>query len=102
MRTSLEVQELLGFRHAAPNLDFLSGRSCNLVSNLFLTCFKIMDMFGPVGGEVATIRNTLSAAGNSMSSSERPSPEPLLKKEASPAVLVGENSGVMLWRLQTP
>ena len=38
-------------------------------------------------------RNALSAAGNSMTSSERPSPEPLLKKEASPAVLRGENSG---------
>ena len=32
-------------------------------------------------------------AGNSMTSSERPSPEPILKKEASPAVLGGENSG---------
>ena len=30
-----------------------------------------------------------SAAGNSMTSSERPSPEPLLKKEASLAVLRG-------------
>ena len=30
---------------------------------------------------------------NSMTGSERPSPEPLLKKEASPAVLGGENSG---------
>ena len=28
-----------------------------------------------------------------MTSSERPSPEPILKKEASPAVLGGENSG---------
>ena len=28
-----------------------------------------------------------------MSSSERPSPEPLLKKEASPAVLGGDHSG---------
>ena len=28
-----------------------------------------------------------------MASSERPSPEPILKKEAFPAVLVGENSG---------
>ena len=40
------------------------------------------------------IRNAPSAAGNSMTGSERPSPEPLLKKEASPAVLGrGENSG---------
>ena len=38
-------------------------------------------------------RNTPSTAGNSMTGSERPSPEPLLKKEASPAVLGGENSG---------
>ena len=34
-------------------------------------------------------RNTPSTAGNSMTSSERPSPEPLLKKEAPPAVLGG-------------
>ena len=35
-----------------------------------------------------------------MTGSERPSPEPLLKKEASPAVLAGgrENSGFMLWK----
>ena len=32
-----------------------------------------------------------SAAGNSMTSSERPSPEPLLKKEAPPAVLGGRD-----------
>ena len=31
-----------------------------------------------------------------MTSSERPSPEPILKKEASPAVLGGENSGSAL------
>ena len=34
-------------------------------------------------------RNTPSTAGNSMTSSERPSPGPFLKKEASPAVLGG-------------
>ena len=39
------------------------------------------------------LRNTPSTAGNSMTSSERPAPEPILKKEASPAVLGGENSG---------
>ena len=38
------------------------------------------------GGKV---RNTPSTAGNSMTSSERPSPEPIVKKEASPAVLGG-------------
>ena len=35
------------------------------------------------------LRITLSTAGNSMTSSERPSPEPILEKEASPAVLGG-------------
>ena len=35
------------------------------------------------------IRNTPSTVGNFMTSSERPSPEPILKKEASPAVLGG-------------
>ena len=40
------------------------------------------------------IRDTPSTAGNSMTGSERPSPEPLLKKEASPAALGGrEKSG---------
>ena len=34
-------------------------------------------------------RNTPSTAGNSMTSCERASPEPILKKEASPAVLGG-------------
>ena len=42
---------------------------------------------------VTMLRDTLSTAGNSLTGSERPSPEPLLKKEASPAVLGGgENS----------
>ena len=35
------------------------------------------------------VRDTPSTAGNSMTGSERPSPEPLLKKEASLAVLGG-------------
>ena len=35
------------------------------------------------------IRNTLSTAGNSMTSSERPSPEPIPEKEAFQAVLRG-------------
>ena len=34
-------------------------------------------------------RNTPSTAGNSMTGSGTPSPEPLLKKEAPPAVLGG-------------
>ena len=34
-----------------------------------------------------------NSCGNSMTSSDRPSPEPILKKETSPAVLGGEHSG---------
>ena len=37
-----------------------------------------------------------------MTGSERPSPEPLLKKEATPAVLGGERILEMLWRPQMP
>ena len=49
------------------------------------------------GNAAPLIRNTPSTAGNSMTSSERPSPEPLLKKEASPAILGGERILEMLW-----
>ena len=57
-----------------------------------------------------SIRSTPSTAGNSMTSSERPSPEPILKKEASPAVLGGrefwKRSGSLkcseLWGLGHP
>ena len=38
------------------------------------------------------VKNVLSTAGDSMTSSERPSPEPLLKKEAPP-YWGGDNSG---------
>ena len=48
--------------------------------------------------DTAPVRNTPSTAGNSMTSSERPSPEPLLKKEASQAVLGGENILETLWK----
>ena len=48
------------------------------------------------------LRNTPSTAGNSMTSSERPSPEPILKKEASPAVLGGERILETLWKPQMP
>ena len=39
------------------------------------------------------ISNTPRVAESSMTSSERPSLEPILEREASPAVLAGENSG---------
>ena len=45
---------------------------------------------------------TPSTAGNSMTGSERPSPEPLLKKEASLAVGGGEKILEMLWKPQMP
>ena len=49
------------------------------------------------GNKLLEVTQILSAAGNFMTSSERPSPEPFLKKEASQAVLRGrENSGVAL------
>ena len=41
------------------------------------------------GTPVIQVRNTPSTAGNSMTDSERPSPEPLPKKKVSPAVLGG-------------
>ena len=51
---------------------------------------------------VILIRDTPSTAGNSMTGSERPSPEPLLKKEASPDVLGGKRILEMLWKPQMP
>ena len=39
------------------------------------------------------VRNTPSTAGNSMTGSERPSPEPLLKKRGAHSRTGGENSG---------
>ena len=48
------------------------------------------------------LRNALSTAGNSMTSSERPSPEILLGKEALPAILGGERILEMLWKPQMP
>ena len=53
-------------------------------------------IFGAENPIKVHFRNTPSTAGNFMTGSERPSPEPLLKKEASPAVLGGENSGTAL------
>ena len=51
---------------------------------------------GPFGGGgfISNRPKTLSVAENSMTSSERPSPEPLPKKEVSPAVLRGSE----FWR----
>ena len=47
-------------------------------------------------------RDTLSTAENSMTSSERPSPEPLWKKRDAPSRTERERMLEMLWRLQTP
>ena len=48
-------------------------------------------------GVTHCFRTTLSTAGNSMTSSERPSTEPLLKKEVSPAVLRGREFWKCFW-----
>ena len=49
---------------------------------------------------IARLGHTLCAAGNSMTSSERSSPEPLLKKRGVPSGTEAERSLEMLWRLQ--
>ena len=48
------------------------------------------------------IRNTLSAAGNSMTSSERPSLEPPLKKRGVLSRTEGERILEMLWKPRMP
>ena len=65
---------------------------CSLRKHVSYSC-KIYQVCLCIPNQNPFTRNTPSTAGNSMTSSERPSPEPLLKKEASPAVLGGENSG---------
>ena len=63
---------------------------------------------GPLGNNFGAdsrlqlFRNTLSTAGNSMTSSERPSPEPLLKKRGVPSRTAGEIILEMLWKPQMP
>ena len=47
-------------------------------------------------------RNALSTAGNSMSSSERPSPEPILKKRGVPSCTGAERILEALWKPQMP
>ena len=61
---------------------------------------ELCRIFGPKVCVCALFRNALSTAGNSTTSSERPSPEPRLKEEASPAVR--ERILEMLWPLQMP
>ena len=64
----------------------------------FLIVILPMDSLGVLGSVFCLfftgilrvrIKNAPSTAGNSMTSSERPSPERILEKEASPAVLGG-------------
>ena len=45
-----------------------------------------------------TLRSAPSTAGNSMTGSERPSPEPLLKKRGVPSRTGGERILEMLWK----
>ena len=69
--------------------------TCHIVAQKKLQ--KAVAVFiGHTRSSAGTLRKmgvTPSTAGNFMASSERPSPEPLLKKEVTPAVLGGENSG---------
>ena len=62
----------------------LVGELCNEVLRIFCRCHE-----HGYTQRTQLFRNAPSTAGNSMTSSERPSPEPILKKEASPAVLGG-------------
>ena len=48
------------------------------------------------------LETTLSTAGNSMTSSERPSPEPILKKRGVPSRTGGERILETLWKPQMP
>ena len=67
--------------------DFLAlPLSANPFSKL-LTKFKRANILRVTLAPSCNQQNALSIAGNSTTSSERPSPEPLLKKEVSPAVL---------------
>ena len=60
-----------------------------------LICKEVRSFQGSLGKTVFVrtpfLRNTPSTAGNSITGSERPSSEPFLKKEASPAVLGGRS-----------
>ena len=62
-----------------------------LSSNFCIARFKLLQLMDLCRKRtvLSFTRDTLSTAENSMTSSERPSPEPLLKKEASPTVLRG-------------
>ena len=54
----------------------------------FILCHAMtLALHSPLTWRSEFLRNTPSAAVNSMTGSERPSPEPLLKKEASSAAL---------------
>ena len=71
----------------------ISVRRKKPVTSLAVMLFSVPKVIFPMQGKICAlqgkIRNALSTAGNSMTSSERPSPGPFLKKEASPAVLGG-------------
>ena len=54
------------------------------------------------GRRRAFLGNTPSTAGNSMTGSERPSPEPILKKRGVPSRTGGERILEMLWKSQMP
>ena len=66
-----------------------SGAAGGSRSKNFLGSWTRLGAVTPQPSTRKPVRNTPSTAGNSMTSSERPSPEPILTKETSPAVLGG-------------
>ena len=56
----------------------------------------------PFSGLFFDFRVILTSGGYLLKITLKDSPEPLLKKEASPAVLGGERIPEMLWSLQVP
>ena len=65
----------------------LSKQQVSLVESS-LEAFEVMRASIPYEACLRSSANALSTAGNSMSSTERPFPERLLKKEASPAAVL--------------
>ena len=82
-KTSVRVLELLGKQALGADIHDPKARTSTAPTDLQ----KLRSQ--KLWAEFSFLRNTPSTAGNSMTGSERPSPEPLLKKEASPAVLGG-------------
>ena len=68
-------------------LQFVCSRCTREMDGIAAKLAKTLKSFQACLDTPLLIRNAPSTAGNSMTGSERPSPEPLLEKEASPAAL---------------